>query len=39
MKEQYQKLHKIELEKDNFVEKGLRIRVVKLYWDEKIKHN
>jgi len=32
--ENYKKLHKIELEKDNFKEKGLRIRVVKLYWDE-----
>lgn len=32
--EKYKKLYKIELEKDNFKEKGLRIRVVKLYWDE-----
>ena len=33
-KEQYQKLHKIELAGDDFKEDGLRIRVVKLYWDE-----
>lgn len=33
--EKYKKLHKIELEQDNFKEKGLRIRVVKLYWDEE----
>jgi len=32
--EQYKKLHKIELEGDNFKEKGLRVRVVKLYFDE-----
>jgi len=34
MMEQYKKLHKIELEGDNFKEKGLRVRVVKLYFDE-----
>jgi len=34
MMKQYKKLHKIELEKDNFKEKDLRIRVVKLYFDE-----
>lgn len=33
--EQYKKLHKIVLEEDGFKEKGLRIRVVKLYWDEE----
>ena len=32
--EQHKKLHKIELEGDNFKEKGLRIRVVKLFFDE-----
>ena len=31
----YRKLHKIELEKDDFKEKGLRIRVVKLFYDEE----
>lgn len=35
MMEQYKKLHKIVLEEDGFKEKGLRIRVVKLYWDEE----
>ena len=34
MTEQYKKLHKIELADDNFKSDGLRIRVVKLYWDE-----
>jgi len=34
MKEQYKTLHKIELAGDDFKDKGLRIRVVKLYWDE-----
>ena len=33
--EKYKTLHKIELEKDDFKEKGLRLRVVKLYWDEE----
>ena len=32
--ETHKKIHKIELEKDNFKEKGLRIRVVKIYLDE-----
>ena len=32
--EQYKKLHKIELADDNFKKDGLRIRVVKLYWDK-----
>ena len=31
---QYKKLHKIELADDDFKLDGLRIRVVKLYWDE-----
>ena len=34
MKEQYKKLHKIELADDDFKKDGLRIRVVKLYWDK-----
>ena len=34
MTEQYKTLHKIELADDNFKADGLRIRVVKLYWDE-----
>ncbi len=33
--EKYNKLHKIELAGDNFKEQGLRIRVVKLYYDEE----
>lgn len=31
----YKKLHKIELADDKFKEDGLRIRVVKLFWDEE----
>ena len=33
--ETFKELHKIELADDNFIKDGLRIRVVKLYWDEK----
>lgn len=32
--ETHRKIHKIELEGDDFKEKGLRIRVVKIYLDE-----
>lgn len=35
MQEKYNKLHKIELEQGNLKEKGLRIRVVKLYYDKE----
>jgi len=34
MEEGYRKLHKIELADDNFKENGLRIRVVKLWYNE-----
>jgi len=33
--ETYKTLHKIELADDNYASDGLRIRVVKLYFDEK----
>jgi len=30
----YKELHKIESADDGFIEDGLRLRVVKLFWDE-----
>ena len=34
MRDIYNKIHKIVLEEDDFKEHGLRIRIVKIYWDK-----